>query len=341
MNINLLFVDVYIAEEDEVKGPGYIHLSNGVIDHIGVGSPPEEAEIAELVLGGRGRIVFPGFCAPLVYPEAYLFRTLRRPPRVFDDKLIEFSRSLSSEEAYYLSLMAFYEMSLAGYTRILAVSPNAVPVARALIESGLEGAILLPISSCNNCSESYFEKIRSEIEQVSGGEQVRVKLGALIMHSEGIVLPSWMELVCKVMDRSVAICNGINVRAYGHDILGASDVPGLIYPHISPGQVIFEYGAEGYKALSLRCHKIIDTEYRGIEKNERAYLAVYDISEPPSWFPETNLAKPYVLTPIATAETVVSGGRLVVDGGEHLFIGSSATEKASDVLSNILKRINL
>jgi hypothetical protein len=341
MGINLLFIDVYIAEEDEVKGPGYIHLSNGVIDYIGVGSPPEEAEIAELVLGGRGRIVFPGFCAPLVYPEAYLFRTFRRPPRVFDNQLIEFSKSLSSEEAYYLSLMAFYEMSLAGYTRVLAVSPNAVPVARALIESGLEGAILLPIDGCENCSKSYFEKIRAEVEQVSNGEQARVKLGALIMHDEEIVLPDWIKPICKVINESVTVCNGISVKAYSHDILGASDVPGLIYPYISPGQVIFEYGSEGYKALSLRCHRIIDAEYRGIEKNGRAYLAVYDISEPPSWFPEKNLAKPYVLTSIATAETVVSGGRLVVDGGEHLFIGSDAAEKASSILSDISEKINL
>ena len=327
MGIAVLFVDVHIVDSNgDIVGPGYVRVSDGVISHIGAGEPPEEAQLAELVLGGRGRLLYPGFGAALVYPETYILRDyIMDGNGLPDESVLECVREMNEEEAYYSSLMAFYEMSLAGYTWIIALSPHADAVARALKEAGLSGAALALVKDTSELKDL------PELERDVGNQVV---LGIAVtkpVPSEASI----KGIKCVIEDSCNIYCGNQRIVPFG---CRGEGVIAPVYPFVTPSQIMRKYRVQGLLSLVRDAHRLVSKEYTPLGKGTRAHITVYDVNEPPSWMGSLELASPYMLTPLARAETLVSEGRLVIDGGEHLFLGPEASEKAMEVLGNVRSR---
>ncbi|ALL01016.1 hypothetical protein Pyrde_0968 [Pyrodictium delaneyi] len=345
MPLRILFYDVYIVDEKgAVQGPGYIHISAGTINYIGIGEPPEEAQYAELVAGGPGRVVYPGFAAPAVFLEMYPFRHLLvdvRPQEYPESKIAERVRSMSSREAYYAALMALHELSMHGYTRVVAVDPHIDAVARAIIDSGLEGAVLYPYG-CSLAPTQDFNELVKKIEEY-GIDRRRIRVGIMVCEDREppeVVLEK-AELVYTRRSGMLKASSGErSIVISPRPLEGA--VPGPLYPHTaSPWALLAQHNGwnprDVYRALTQTLHEILEPGYRVYEKGRPAHIVVVDVSEPPGWLPTPEYAAPWSLSGSRPrVETIVSGGRLVVDGGEHLAVGSNAARQASEVLRQVL-----
>ena len=328
MGIATLFVDVHIVDSNGgIIGPGYVRVSDGVISHIGVGEPPEEAQLAELVLGGHGRLLYPGFGAVTVYPETYILRDYIDGDGLPDKSILECIREMNEEEAYYSSLMAFYEMSLAGYTRVIALSPHAGAVARALKEAGLVGAVLALVENASELKDS------PRLEQDAGSQIV---LGVAVTKPMLSEIPVG-GIKCTIENKCSIRCDNWLIVPFG---CKGEGIVAPVYPFVTPSQIMRKYRAQGLLSLVRDAHRVVNRDYIPLDKGVRAHIAVYDVSEPPSWMGPLELASPYMLTPLARVETLVSEGRLVIDGSEHLFLGPEASEKAMEVLGDVRNRCN-
>ncbi len=331
MSIAILIVDVYIVNHNgDIVGPGYVRLSGGAISHIGIGEPPEEAQLAELVLGGAGRLLYPGFGAALVYPETYILRDYVSEEGLPNESVLRCIRDMSEEEAYYSSLMAFYEMSLAGYTRIIALSPWPRAVIRALREAGLSGAVLALIDDANALRKALREL--PGLQEPSTKDQVVLGIAASQELPDAVTIGG---INCIIKHKCSIVCNNKRVVPFG---CSGKGVIAPVYPFITPSQLLRRYRDQGFSSLIEGAHRLISAEYTPLDKGARTHITVYDVSEPPSWMGSLELASPYMLTPLARAETLISEGRLVVDGGEHLFLGVEVSEKAKEVLVDVRKR---
>ncbi len=327
MSISMLLVDVYIVEgSDSIVGPGYVRIASGVISHIGVGEPPEEARLAELVLGGAGRLLYPGFGAALVYPETYIIRDyIGQHKGLPGSNVEECIREMSSEEAFYSILMALYEMSLAGYARVILATPHVSAAIRAVQEAGIDAAILVPVRDADEL-DTVLQLIKDS----------SVLLGLLAPKKlESLVSSEDVKARCIVENECSITCNNKSIIPFGCE---GDGVIAPLYPFVTPAQILWLYRDQGLVSLTEEAHKLVDKEYVALGKENKAYISVYDLSEPPSWIGPIDYATPYVLTPLVRVETLISAGRLVVDSGEHLFLGPGVSEKASNVLLSVRKR---
>jgi cytosine/adenosine deaminase-related metal-dependent hydrolase len=330
MSIRLLFVDVYWFNENGVlEGPGYIALRSGIIEGMGIGEPPEEMQYAEYLAGGSGRVVLPGFILGPIVPETYMFKDAISVYDALDivkgsSRISKYIANLGSEEAYYASLMMFYEAAMNGYTSVIAVSPNAGAVTRALEDSGLYGLVLVP----EECG--YYHGGLSASEQTS---LQRVKLGKIYCRSrpkgEGVELADdGLVYVEGEPLFELPPWNGEAVPGPG-TALAANPWPLLsgLYK-LEPLKV--------YKQLTLTGYYLLDSSYQ-LYKGQ-ANLVVVDSSEPPSWLiPQRGITVKYLSPSRPRVETVVSMGRIVIDGGEHMYIGSSKADEARKKLSKLLR----
>ncbi len=326
MGIATLFVDVHIVNSNGgIMGPGYVRVSDGVISHIGIGEPPEEAQLAELVLGGRGRLLYPGFGAALVYPETYILRDYVNGDGLPDKSVLECIREMNEKEAYYSSLMAFYEMSLAGYTRVIALSPHAGAVARALKEARLVGAVLALVKDTSELKD--LSRLRQDVSN-------QVVLGAAV--TKPVLSETPVEgIKCTIEDKCSIHCDNRLIVPFG---CRGEGIVAPVYPFVTPSQIMRKYRVQGLLSLTRDAHRLVSRDYTPLDRGARAHIAVYDVSEPPSWMGPLELASPYMLTPLARVETLVSEGQLVIDNGEHLFLGPEASERAMEILEDVRSR---
>lgn len=340
MPLRILFYDVYYFDENGVAhGPGYIHVSAGAIDYIGLGEPPEEAQYAELVAGGPGRIVYPGFASPPVFLESYPFRHLLadiNPAEYMESSVADRIRSMGGREAYYSALMALYELAVHGYTRVVSIDPHIDAVARAIVDTGLEGAVLYPYG-CGLTPDKEFTELLKRIEE-QGIDRHRVRVGIALCG--GAEPPEeamkQAELVYSLEARSLWAPSSTG-QAVAEQSRTA--VPGPMYPHIaSPWKLMAgKEHRDVYTLLTQTIHRLFDPEYRVYGEKRPAHLVVVDATEPPGWLPALEYARPWSLSGSRPRiETVLSGGRLVVDGGEHLAIGPDAARQASEAIRRIL-----
>ncbi len=164
--MRLLFVDVAVLSPASTLAAGYVSVKDGVVEDVGEGEPPLELRAAELIGGGHGRLVLPGFVA-LVTPTLYPFRGLGLHG-------LSFEEALSYEEAYYAALMAFYELSVSGYPAVMAVTTRVSPVADAMEASGVSGALLVPFGP------GYPKPTREDLEKAEAlNESGRVRVYAM------------------------------------------------------------------------------------------------------------------------------------------------------------------
>ncbi|HIQ23679.1 MAG TPA: hypothetical protein EYH50_01360 [Pyrodictium delaneyi] len=340
MPLRILFYDVYYFDENGVvHGPGYIHVSAGTIDYIGLGEPPEEAQYAELVAGGPGRIVYPGFASLPVFLESYPFRHLLAdidPVEYMESSVADQVRSMGSREAYYSALMALYELTMHGYTRVVSIDPHVDAVARAIIDAGLEGAVLYP-HGCGLTPRKEFTELLKRMEE-QGIDRRRVSVGIAMCGSTEPPEEAmkWAELVYSLEARSLWVPDG-SEQAVTEQRKTA--IPGPMYPHTASPWTLMasREHRDVYTLLTQTIHMLFDPGYSVYGEKRPVYLVVVDATEPPGWLPAPEYARPWSLSGSRPrVETVVSGGRLVVDGGEHLAIGSNAARQASEAIRRIL-----
>jgi len=302
--VKLLFADVYILGINWFIENGYVHVVDENIEAVGEGEPPLEYQYAEMVGGGRDRLVVPGFTAYTI-ASSYPFRALSSPSELY--KVVG---KLSYEQAYYASLLAFYELSISGFTAVISVEPNPEPVARALYDSGLGGVVLIPL----NCSElepvDDPKKLLDDLLQKFRG---RVRVGLLACSGER---PSWIPEDAVVVD-------GEPPRR-------------LVW---NPWLMLGENVEDALAKLVLEPSKRLGLG-EPLKPKSKANLVVVDVSEPPAWIPSSELIDwKWLAGSVPRVETVVSWGNIVVDGGQHLYVGPEACRKARQVLAEAIEKI--
>jgi len=302
--VKLLFADVHILGIRWFIENGYVYIVDENIEAVGEGEPPPEYQYAEMVGGGRDRLVIPGFTAYTI-ASSYPFRALTKPPKLY--KVVS---KLSYEQAYYASLLAFYELSVSGFTAVMSVEPNPEPVARALYDSGLGGLILIPLNCVELRPIDDPKKLLDDLLQKYKG---RVRVGLLTCSSEHL---DW------VPEDVVVVSSGLPRK--------------LVW---NPWLALEEDVEASLTKLVLEPSRYLGLG-EPLKPKSKANLIVVDVSEPPAWIPSLRfLDWKWLAGSVPRIETVVSWGNLVVDGGNHLYIGLEACRKAKQVLVEAIEKL--
>ncbi|ABM80918.1 hypothetical protein [Hyperthermus butylicus] len=325
--VRLLIHGVYIADVDgSIRGPGFIYIRDGAIQAVGEGEPPEELSLAELVLGGDNRLAMPGFASPPVLAELYGFRFLSDERISYASIaagggcLLSLLSDIDEEEAYYSALMWLYEAALNGVSRPVIVTANPRAAARASEAAEMSSVILVPLG----CRGVSVDKPIDALDSIPSS--ARLRRGVLVCEGEP---PSSADL-----DVVVRLSNGKLLAGNT-----AVDVSTLTpEPWVSPWSLIALGGEAVYKVLVSDMHRLVDSGYEAFQG--QAHVQVVDLTEPPGWAPQPAAAKPWRLgSSRPRIETLLSGGRLVVDNGEHLALGVDAAGKAARVLAEAYDRL--
>jgi len=329
----VLFFEVYWLDVDgEPVGPGYVYVRGGVVEAVEPGEPPEEMQYAEMVAGGPGRLVLPGLLLGPVVPETYVLRGLVGPGDALgllrgEGWAAEAVASMSGAEAYHAALMMFYEAAVEGYTAVVAVTPHPIEVARALDAAGLWGLVLAP----RGCGALDAEPPAGDA--LPGEARVSIGVldctprpgpGAFRLTGEGLIEAPGGDRFEPPPWRGRGAPAPVTAAA-------ASPWPmfsGLTHPE----------PREAYRWLAWRGYRLLPGHEAYEPLRGPASLVVLDYSEPPGWLPEP--AGVEALGPARPrVETVMSRGRMVVDGEEHLYLGRSAAEEAARTLRGLRGRL--
>lgn len=322
----LLLVDVYwLDEAGERYGPGYVLLDRGRVAALEPGEPGEEEQYAEMVAGGPGRLVVPGF-AGLAAPELYILRAGLSPGEAWRALLGEHPVSGLLEgfgpvESYYATLIAAWEAALNGITRLVVLSVNPAAAAQAVSDAGLAGLVLAADESCGATplGGGAVDRVLDEARR-RGADLARVKVaplscgrcgGAWCLSREGLTAPGGGEVAPQ----------------------GARE---WLLPITAPWAMLYTGGGAAWRLLVATLHRAVEPSYEPLAG--MAHLSVLDLSQPPGWCP-ARAASPSCLGPLPPrVETLVAEGRVVVDGGESLYAGSTAAAEAARRLGELAEK---
>jgi len=320
--LRVLLADVYwLTPGAAVEGPGYVYISRGVVEAVEPGEPGEEEQEAEMVAGGPGRLVVPGFAYAVLVPEAYPLRGLAAEEGL---GALEAVTRMGAEDAYYASLMMLADAALNAYTRLVLAAAEPAAAAKAATDAGLEATVLVPVDP--GCPAPLRPRSLEDERRLAaelGADLARIPMEPLAC-SPGAAPAAWQ------------LDPGSMTLTAPH---GAADpLPAAPAAPPSPWSLLAEKGAEAWRLLVKAAHLAAEEGYTPL--TGKAHLAVLDLSEPPGWLPSPEAACPRCLGPTTPrVETVLSGGRIVVDGGEHLYIGSEAAAEASRRLTARLREL--
>jgi cytosine/adenosine deaminase-related metal-dependent hydrolase len=343
MVVRILIVDSTIVLRDRVVPRGFVFIEEGWVKAIGEGEPDESYQLADTLIGGGERIVLPPAVALFTLPEVYGLRYLPlNPYKVlrndkFRRKLLE-----DDEVAYYMSLIAFYELAVQGYASTVAVSVNPVQAARALSNSGLWGFIVLPL-----CGINFKDATALLQEAKKRGDPSRVKLGIAYCTSGERYLAKraaddvGAELVVEVGFERAYLSLGELSVSVDYSMISARPSPATfsllpfwvsLNPHLNPK------AHEALDHLLYSSYQLLKGKYP-LTKGSPADVLVVDVSEPPSMvFTYSSLIAQLASAP-PRVETLISHGSIVVDGGQHLFVGGEACRRAREVISGALEQL--
>ncbi len=335
-SIRVVFVDVHwLGSDGVVEGPGFLYLRGGRIAALEPGEPWEEAQYSEMVAGGPGRLVVPGF-AGIVVPESYALRWL--PALEAARELLEGGRlaeaisGLGYWEAYSAALMAAADAGYNGFTRLIALTPNPGPVAKAVTDAGLEAVILVP-QGCGGLDAGIGLHEALEEARRSGADMTRLEFVLLDCKKEGE--GAWsLKGGCLSSPQGRRWCPPPWSSGLPAFIAAGAAAPWpLLSGAAGPGSM------EAYRALTLEAHREAVKDYEPLTGT--AGFMVLDASEPPGWLPLTpGVNAVAALGPSRPRlETLVAGGRMVIDGGEHLLVGSDAAAEARRKLRRVVEKL--
>jgi hypothetical protein len=330
----ILVTDVFYMESDGgFRGPGFLVIQSGSVTGKGLGEPPPEAQYAEMVVGGDHRVAVPSFASPPLLLEAYALRMQLEQAHCEGcvTEALKAVAKLSAKQAYYSSLVAAYELTLMGVTRIIAVSTHPSSTVKAIEDAGAEGVVLVP----RGCG---VEVDVGEL-QLDAQAQGRVKLGVLsCSRAEGVELGDVVARLEPDGAMEIQLPDGRAVRGYVDGVLGRGMIL-PVYPwRFSPWAIMAlsgsKMGQAYYWLMARDLHKLFDEGYRVLEG--KAQVLLLDLSEPPCWVPSLKDVRPWALCAATPRiELLVSGDRIVVDSGHHMFIGPSALREAALELSSL------
>jgi len=322
MEYRLLLVDVYwLTESGEALGPGYVLVDRGRLASIEPGEPGEEEQYAEMVAGGLGRLVLPGM-AGVAVPELYVARGALGPgeaPRALlgSSSAGSLLEEVGVAESYYATLVAAWDAMLNGITRLIVVSRSPAAAAQALSDAGLTGLVLVPDDTCRgtplrgHALDEAMEEARKK-----GADMARVHMAPLSCGGCG---DGWC------LDE-----NGLHHPALRPH--GEAPIEWLL-PTTAPWSLLYATHGAAWRLLVEALHRAAEPGYQPYRG--AAHLAVLDLTQPPAWVPPV-AACPACLGPTAPrVETLISGGRVVVDGGEPLQVGATAAAEAAARLEKL------
>lgn len=206
--VSILVYDSTIASpgSNRFHHKGFVYIEAGVIRAVGEGEPPYEYEAANLVIGGAGRLVIPGFASAhthlLLYP---LRHVLEHGDPASDPLASRLAEAITEREAYTLALLALYELTMHGVTMVQAVDPFGEAVVRAMRDAGVRGVVAIPLPGCKYSRSDWKEQLQLLAERKS--ERIRVAISPCTS--------SDLELAVKLRKE-------LGVEVHGHPPSGAS-----------------------------------------------------------------------------------------------------------------------
>jgi cytosine/adenosine deaminase-related metal-dependent hydrolase len=348
-------------------GRGYIFINNGLIRSIGPGSPPEDLEIPDIVIGGKGKLAIPGLIALFSRLAIYPFRgILGRGIKGVG----EIVNNMSSNDLQLISTISLAALAVRGITAIVSVDRYVEPIVRAAENVGLR-VIAAP------CLEKGFDRDEWSREISSSARKWHRKDSSSILVTGSICSESAVrgdELSIVPSDMPLIVYGDACLRLRGNRILYVDPLPECgvksdlsIYTedHMDLWQPGSGYGIYRDLSWSLTRHFTIARArgfnpldilgsattwasnkvglYTGvIEPGRFSDIVIIDISQPPWWIPESLInevaAADIVVSGYPRIETVIVGNEIVVDNGELLTVGREIFSKAYNRVAELLGR---
>ncbi len=344
---------------------GYVYVDGGVVRSVGEGEPPVEYEAAELVVGGRGRLVVPGFASAHTHLLLYPLRHLVEHGDPASSGLAEWvAERLGREEAYRLALLALYELTMHGVTMVAAMDPFGEPVARAMRAAGVRGVAVIPLPGCRYSRSDWREELELLVERRGGGVEVGVaactvddvELGIRLRREHGVVLYGHPPAANRDPRVDVALHAEDDVE---HPRRVYIPAPGAVPPKPAAlgldavgignplrAALVAAWQGMGYRdallAVTIEAYRVNGLEGGVIEKGKPGDLVVFDVSLPPGLPPRRETLERLLLDAELRVEMVLAGGYPIVDQGTHLLIQESvvrdALRLAEEVAEEALRR---
>lgn len=313
------------AKQSTVKG--YIYVEGDTIRAIGEDDPPEELQLAELVIGGPGRLAVVGLTT-IASLEALPYRS-----KLYAHTLTGFlssseagkiARNTSRERAYNAALLGLYELVVHGYSSVISIDPHAEVVARAYRDTRASGAILVPMG-CKYSPEKPLEELDGLLQAKPPGVLAGILLCGEEKSLTGEISSSYPEAVIATLSRQEM--RAILPHSQNHEIIVA-DLGLLDEATTGPMRILSPFIA--ITIITSKGHSVpealeaLTQPYHALREG-KADITIVEALEPPCYPPSIeNLAG---CTP--RIETLISGGALLVDTGQPIILDREVLEKAA------------
>ena len=339
---------------------GFLYAEAGRVARLGEGEPPAELEAAELVVGGRGRLVAPALASAHTHLLLYPLRHLLPHGDPASTELAErLASSITPQEAYRLALLALYELTMHGVVFVEAMDPFSEHVARAIRDAGIRGVVSVPMPGCRYSGPSW----REELEALLEWRGVRVALAActrgdveeaLRLRREahpGLEIhghPPEAHLDPRV---DVSLHGGEAERRVLVPTPGSSLEPveaGLGLDAAGIGDplraaLVAAWLGMGYRAALAAVTRGACSAYRedcgSLREGAPADLIVYDLSTPPGTIPRPEAVERLLLDAEPRVEMVVARGQPIVDQGTHLTIQPAVVDEALRLAERLVEEL--
>ncbi|MEM0018482.1 MULTISPECIES: amidohydrolase [Metallosphaera] len=334
---------------------------------------PEDFEDAELVLGGRDRIVSPGLISTHTILSLYPFRYSIVSGKRNANEIVS---SMTQSDAYHFAILGAYHLLRVGVTSAVTADPYPESVARAMIKVGIRPIIAVNVG-CSWGPSDWKREFKVLREKWSGGEtRVVLKVCSDDDLDEVIALSNEFK-VPVLVDRSVSLSGNtpnkvialgggsrgdlsvIRQRGFGLSFLPSVEVCKFTLGSYSPSIALdlslrydprAELGFavsrllltpdEAFKSATLWGYNQLLMNYP-LEIGSTSDLVIYQVNEPP--FYPLDLTSPYetLLFSTGVPETVIVGGEPVLDGTVPLNVGSKDIEEVQEIINEFGERSHL
>lgn len=342
-------------------GNTYITVEGQKITYVGK-QKPEDAEEAELILGGDNRVVLPGFMS-FCYTSLYPFRFV-----IFEGRMKPFDiiGSMNSSDAHYFTLMAGYHLLRQGVTTVALYDHFLDSSALALRQLGLR---VIPVVSVG-CPESagdwmkQYKNMRGKWDTNEGKVMLKVcDKGLLrdvieVSEENGTKVLVSPTVNLEDVDRDVDLIpmgtsNRLDfptIKKRGMRTIFTPSFEGNLFPlsslkpaislELTPSYRLTQelslavsrltlLSHEAFKAVTLWPRDMTGVKGGDVRREEIADITVMNFDEPPG-FPIgwSSVIDHIVFSGDTAVETILVGGETAVDGGTIFNISNKDFEEA-------------
>ena len=339
-------------------GEGFVYAEGGVVRRVGEGEPPAELEAAELVVGGRGRLVVPGLVSAHTHLLLYPLRHHLPHGDPASTELAErLASSITAGEAYTLASLALYELTMHGVTVVAAMDPYAEHVARAMRDASVRGVVAVPMPGCRYSSRAWREELEALLEWRGVGVALAactrsdVEEAVRVAREKRIPVyghPPEAHLDPRV---DVSLHGGRGGRRVEVPVPGGRLEPreaGLGLDAVGIGNplrlaLVAAWQGMGYEAAlnavtAWGC-RTLGAECGVLKEGAPADLIVFDLSTPPGLPARRETLARLLLDAEPRVEMVVAGGQPLVDQGTHLLIQPALVERGLRLAERLVEEL--